>query len=354
MTSVHRRARGLRWPAALILLILSLLVATACGEDEPDTAAAPAETTAQSAAQFPVTIEHKYGSTEIAEAPKRIFTAGYNEQDSLWALGVAPVGVTDWMGFEHGIGPWAEEAAAAAGEKPELVRDLDGIQYEKIAALQPDVIVALYTDLTKAEYDKLSQIAPTVAQPEGVADWGIAWQDSVTTIGKVVGKPDEAKEVIADLDERIAEEKEAHPEFQGKKASFAMAFEGIWAYGESDPRSRLLQALGFELSQPLVDLVGDTFSKKLSNERADLLDLDTVAWIGSKADKEQLDDNRVYTRLPVRQEGRDFFIEAERPDKAMNAIGFQSPLSIAQSLDVLVPAFAAALDDDPDTKPLEG
>jgi hypothetical protein len=38
----------------------------------------------------------------------------------------------------------------------------------------------------------------------------------------------------------------------------------------------------------------------------------------------------------------------------MNAIGFQSPLSIAQSLDVLVPAFAAALDDDPATKPLEG
>ena len=44
----------------------------------------------------------------------------------------------------------------------------------------------------------------------------------------------------------------------------------------------------------------------------------------------------------------------ERPDKAMNAIGFQTPLSIAQSLDVLVPAFAAALDDDPDTKPLQG
>ena len=335
-------------------MILSLLVATACGDDEPATSAAPAESTARSAARFPVTIEHKYGSTEIAEAPERIFTAGYNEQDTLWALGVAPVGVTDWMGFENGIGPWAEEAAAAAGEKPVMLKDLDGIQYEKIAALRPDVIIALYTDLTKGEYDKLSQIAPTVAQPKGVADWGIAWQDTVTTIGRIVGKPDEAEEVIADLDDRIAQEKEAHPEFEGKTASFAMSLDGIWAYGENDPRSRLLQALGFELSPPLLELVGDAFSKKISNERADLLDLDTVAWIGSKADKEQLEDNRVYTRLPVHQEGRDFFIEMERPDKAMNAIGFQTPLSIAQSLDVLVPAFAAALDDDPDTKPLEG
>ena len=37
----------------------------------------------------------------------------------------------------------------------------------------------------------------------------------------------------------------------------------------------------------------------------------------------------------------------------MNAIGFQSPLSIEQSLDILVPAFAAALDDDPATVPLK-
>jgi len=338
----------------LLLLIPTLIVAAACGDDEPETSAAPAQTTAESAAGFPVTIEHKYGSTEITEAPKRIFTAGYNEQDTLWALGVAPVGVTDWMGFANGIGPWAEEAAAAAGPKPEMLEDLDGIQYEKIAALRPDVIIALYSDLTKAEYDKLSQIAPTVAPPEGVADWGISWRDTVTTLGTIVGKPEEAKEVIAGLDERVAEEKEAHPEFAGRTASFAMAFEGIWAYGESDPRSRLLTALGFELSPPLLELVGDTYSKKISSERADLLDVDAVAWIGSKADRRELEANRVYTRLPVHREGRDFFIEMERPDKAMNAIGFQSPLSIAESLDVLVPAFAAALDGDPATTPLEG
>ena len=208
-------------------MILSLLVATACGEEEPETSAAPSETTAGSAAQFPVTIEHRYGSTELTQAPKRIFTAGYNEQDTLWALGVAPVGVTDWMGFENGIGPWAEEAAAAAGEKPEMLKDLDGIQYEKIAALRPDVIIALYSDLTKGEYDKLSRIAPTVAPPKGVADWGVPWQDTVTTIGRIVGKPDEAKEVIADVDDRIAQEKEAHPELQGRTASFAMSLDGI-------------------------------------------------------------------------------------------------------------------------------
>jgi ABC-type Fe3+-hydroxamate transport system substrate-binding protein len=60
--------------------------------------------------------EHRYGTTEITERPERIVSVGLNEQDAFFALGVAPVGVTDWMGFEHGIGPWAETAAKAAGD----------------------------------------------------------------------------------------------------------------------------------------------------------------------------------------------------------------------------------------------
>jgi iron complex transport system substrate-binding protein len=65
-------------------------------------------------------------------------TVGLNEQDAFLALGVAPVGVTDWMGFENGIGPWAQEAAKAAGDPPELLTNTDGIRFEKIAALRPD------------------------------------------------------------------------------------------------------------------------------------------------------------------------------------------------------------------------
>jgi ABC-type Fe3+-citrate transport system substrate-binding protein len=105
-------------------------------------------------------------------------TVGLNEQDAFFALGVAPVGVTDWMGFENGIGPWAQEAAKAAGDPPELLTNTDGIRFEKIAALRPDVIVALYSDLKESDYEKLSQIAPVVASPDGHADFGIPWQET--------------------------------------------------------------------------------------------------------------------------------------------------------------------------------
>ena len=278
----------------------------------------------------------------VEKAPERIVTVGYNEQDALWALGVAPVGVTDWMGFENGIGPWAEEAAAAAGPKPELLKDTDGIGFEKIAALKPDLIVALYTSLTKADYDKLVQIAPVVAPPKGTPDWGIEWQDTVAILGEVTGKQDEAEKVIVDVEAAQAQAKADHPEFAGKTASMAMSLDGMWAYGKDDPRSKLLESLGFELSPELVAAVGDEFSSKISSEEADLFDLDTVVWLGGQKDLDALTDSAVYNRLAVHEEKRDVFIAMERPDKAMNAIGFQTPLSIQESLDVLVPALAKA------------
>jgi iron complex transport system substrate-binding protein len=342
----------LRFSALLVLLLC--LVATACGDDdEPGPAASGTNATEPKAeASFPVTVEHKYGTTEIAERPERVVTVGLNEQDAFFALGVAPVGVTDWMGFEHGIGPWAETAAKAAGNPPELLTNTDGIQFEKIAALRPDVIVALYSDLTKADYDKLSQLAPVVAPPAGHADFGIPWQETTETVGRIAGKPDEAQKLVRDLEARIAKEKQAHPEFAGRTASMAMSYEGIWVYGPDDPRSRLLTDLGFELSPEISRLFVQDYAGKISDEQVKLLDLDAVAWFAIEEEAEKLADNRVYNSLDVHREGRDFVVLDSRPDDAYDAVGAQTVLSIPLALDVLVPALAGAVDGDPATVPL--
>lgn len=50
----------------------------------------------------PVKVEHKYGSTVVPEAPERIVTVGAVEQDTLLALGVAPVGLVEWIDGAHG------------------------------------------------------------------------------------------------------------------------------------------------------------------------------------------------------------------------------------------------------------
>ncbi len=74
----------------------------------------PATDTVQSAATtdaaFPVTLEHKYGSTTISEQPVRIVTVGLTDHDALLALGIVPVGTSEWFGdYPGSVWPWAQD-----------------------------------------------------------------------------------------------------------------------------------------------------------------------------------------------------------------------------------------------------
>src|SRR5262245_19455452 len=227
---------------ALALTLAAVLI-SACG-DEADTASSAAAPAAEPAA-FPVTIEHKFGSTTIKQAPQRVVVAGLREQDALLALGIVPVATTEWYGDHPGaIFPWAKEALGDA-PVPEKLSITDGIQFERIAGLRPDLIIAIYSGLKQTDYDTLSNIAPTVAQPPGQVDWGSSWQDEILTVGKAVGKPKEAEQLRdkaqAELDAAAAK----HPEFKGQTAAVATPYEGIYVYGPQDARSRLLTDLGF-------------------------------------------------------------------------------------------------------------
>jgi iron complex transport system substrate-binding protein len=209
---------------ALALSLIASLLVVACGEDDPQPAASGATTATEGAAAFPVTIEHRYGTTEIPAEPKRVVTVGLNEQDAFFALGVAPVGVTDWMGFKNGIGPWAEKAAAAAGAKPELLSNSDGIQFEKIAALRPDVILATNAFGLAETWPKLNRIAPVVGGLEGE---GVdRWQDVALRVGRALGREDRARELVADVEAKVESQRADHPEFAGKTISFFNFFQG--------------------------------------------------------------------------------------------------------------------------------
>ncbi|MFI6497775.1 hypothetical protein [Nonomuraea typhae] len=78
----------------IILAVALVLGTAACAPAGLGTP--PAAGAAPSAQGFtPVTIEHKFGSTEIKAPPQRVVSVGLVEQDALLALGVVPVGTTD-------------------------------------------------------------------------------------------------------------------------------------------------------------------------------------------------------------------------------------------------------------------
>ena len=333
----------------LAIAFVSALLLTACGSD--DEGAQPSGSTAASgveAGALPTTIEHRHGSTTIEKPPERVVVAGLREQDALLALGVVPVATTEWYGKHPGaIFPWAEEALGDA-PKPEVLDFTDGLEFERIAGLRPDLIIAVYSGLTKKDYETLSKIAPTVAQPPGQVDWGSSWQDEILTVGRAVGKPEEAEKLRDEAAAQLKAAAEENPEFKGQTAAVATPYQGIWVYGPQDARSRLLTDLGFTFPDGLRDVGGDDFGGQLSGEKLDLLDVGALIWFAEPGPAEKVRDNKVYRRLAVRTEGRDVFLA--ETGTLYEATSFISVLSIPLLVDELVPKLAAAADGDPATE----
>lgn len=363
----HRRDRWRGVGTVLALLALPALLAAVagCSGDGDDTAttagagdAADADAGSSDDAAgtpvedgaFPVTIEHKYGSTTIESEPRRVAVVGLTEQDALLALGVVPVATTEWFGEEPGaIFPWArDELEALGGDPPESLGTSDAINVEAVAAQRPDLILAVYSEPTEEQYDQLSEIAPTVAQPGGYVDFGVPWDEVTRTVGAAVGRPAAADRLVEDVESAFDAAREEHPEFAGARALMATPYDGTYVYGPEDPRSRFLDALGFELPEGLADVTGDEFGGNLSDERADLLDVDVIVWLDPEDGEGPL-GGPLYDTLAVHTEAREVPLDSF-DDPLGAATSFVTVLSLPYLLDGIVPRLATALDGDPATE----
>lgn len=333
----------LKYPRSLLCSLLFILLLVGCAPvTTPAVPTATPATTPADDTAFPVTIEHKYGSTTIPEFPERIVTVGLTDHDALLALGIVPVGTTEWFNeYPGALWPWAADKLNGA-PLPTVVGDGTAINFENIAALQPDLILALFAGITEEDYALLTQIAPTIAPPEGYVDYGVPWQEMTRIIGKAVGKAEEAEAMVAGIDELFAQVRAEHPEFIGATSVVATPYEGIWVYGPQDLRGRLLTSLGFELPEGLAEVTGDEFGGNLSAERADLLNVDVIIWLDADESEGPL-GGPVYQSLPVHTEGREVFLDSY-DDPLGGATSFVTVLSIPYLLEGLVPQLADALD----------
>ncbi len=330
------------------ITLIVMMIISACGS--PAATQEPATELASTGAAFPVTIEHKYGSTTITKKPERIVLVGLTEQDALLALGEVPVATREWYGERPGaIFEWAQDKLGD-GPVPEVLPSVE-LNFEQIAALQPDVIIGLYSGLTTEEYDTLSKIAPTVAQPGEYVDFGIPWQELTRKIGLIVGKSAEAENLVADVEAQFAAIREEHPAFAGATGVVASTWgfpDTYYAYHSQDPRNRLLTALGFVIPAEIDQMAQDTFGASISRERLDIVDVDALVWITfSDEENETIKNDALYQNLQARQEERDIFISENDP--LYDALNFNTVLSLPYTLENLVPQLAAAVDGDPAT-----
>lgn len=344
-----------------MLFFIAMLVISACGSPAPEATQAPATeavvateapATEAPASAYPVTIEHKYGSTTITEKPERIVLVGLTEQDALLALGVVPVATREWYGEKPGaIFTWAEDKLNGA-EVPVVLPGAE-LNFEQIAGLNPDIIIGLYAGTTQEEYDTLSKIAPVVAQPTAYPDWGIPWQELTRTIGLIVGESVRAEELIAEVEAKFVSMREAHPEFQGATGVVASSWgypDNYWVYGPLDPRGRFMTDLGFVIPEEVGQLAieQDSFGATVSLERLDLVDLDVTIWFaGNEEQSVAYRAEPIYQQLKLYTENRDIFLPDNDP--IYDAFNFSSVLSLPFALDGLEEQLSLAVDGDPAT-----
>jgi iron complex transport system substrate-binding protein len=336
------------------LAVVAALTLAACSSSGDTPSAAPSATggTETASAQFPVSIENKFGTTEIPAQPERIVTVGFHEQDWLYALGIAPVAVREWYGgYDYATWPWADDARKAVGAEPTVLGSGD-LDMEAIAALNPDLIIATWSGITQEQYDLLSQIAPTLAQSGDYADYGMPFDEETRMIAKAVGQVDAGEKIISDIQAKEAEIKDAHPDWANWTAAVTFFYEGQpGAYFSYDPRPALLGTLGINVTD--IDKLGDPskdFYVTVSPENLDKMDSDANVWLGATEPGTQktVEALPLYPQMNATVKGGQIW---STDGVFEGAFSFASPLSIPYTLDTLVPRFEAAFDGDPATLP---
>jgi iron complex transport system substrate-binding protein len=319
-------------------LLAAMLALAACGGDDEGEGGAGAP-----AASGPITVEHKFGTTEIPSPPERVVTAGYTEQDIVLALGVKPVGEREFLGgYAYEERPWAQKAI---GDSEPAIVGAEEINFEAVAAQRPDLIVAVHSGITKADYERLSKIAPTVAQTNEYVDFGMPWQDQTLLIGRALGREERARKLVEKVESKFAQAREEHPEFEGTQAILAYGGpDGYGAYASEDTRSRFLHDLGFETPAKVDELAGESFFVEFSEERFRLMDQEAVIMFAKRDD---VIGNPVFKRLDAVREDRVIYLDLS--DQFAGALGYSSPLSLPYLIDEAVPMLAAAVDGDPGT-----
>ncbi|HEY9291256.1 MAG TPA: iron-siderophore ABC transporter substrate-binding protein [Microlunatus sp.] len=267
-----------------IVSVIGLVVLAACQSSAtPEGEAASGAASPSGSSNFPVTINHVFGSTTIEQKPTRVVTWGFGSTDAALALGVVPVAIPQqtYGGDKQGLLPWIKQKLTQLNAKtPAILPNPSGsdeVPFEEITKAQPDLILANYSGITKQQYQTLSKIAPTVAYPD--KPWATPWRDVVTTVGQALGKPDEAGKLITDTDRQIKDKAAAYPQMKGKTVAAVWDVGGtFYVYKPTDPRVQFLTDLGLK-SAPSVDQLApddDNFYYTLSYEQVSKLTSDVL------------------------------------------------------------------------------
>jgi len=141
------------------------------------------------------TVEHLLGETEVPENPGRVVTLDTTPTDAALAVGIVPVGAPI-------VGEGFPKQLAGKLQGTESVGTPEQPNLEAIAALDPDLI--LCGEWQGDLYDRLSEIAPTVADGSTTEDW----KADMRLDARALGREERMEEELSAYEDWVAEFRE--------------------------------------------------------------------------------------------------------------------------------------------------
>ena len=300
----------------------------------------------------PITIEHALGKAVIEEKPERVVTLGQGSAETAIALGVTPVGMEEyaWGADDSGYLPWISEAVKENGDElPELFTGGTELDVEAILELEPDVILAPWSGLTKEQYEVLSDFAPTVAYEK--EPWVVTWKGQIETVATALGYEDRADELVADIEDEFAAVR--NPEW--KDITFSYIYNdgpgtlGVFFPGEQ--RVAMVRKLGLTVDPVVEDMrrfeVEGTDSAMIGLDNAEMLaDSDLIfTFYSDEKNRTEIEDQKLYASIPAIERGT---VVAPQDQSLVTASSIINPLTVPWVIDRYEPMIdkaVAALDE---------
>ena len=295
------------------------------------------------ASSFPMSFDHAFGTTAIDRVPLRVASLGFLEHDTLLALGTVPVGIKGWFqSLPHATGPWAAHLLAGAQPVPLAGSE---IPFETLLDLEPDLIVALYTNLTQEEYDRLTSIAPTIAWTRAAGPWGMFWEDTARLLGRILDRETRAEELIANVHETYRSLRERYPRLAGARGIAGnSAGDTFVVRGPRYDTGALMVGLGIECPAEILAYIGTSTLAHFSWEQVSLIcnGLDVILWDVHGDGNVSAMARRMEMLGVYPGEKRIVFNSAV--SMVSMAMASQSVLSIPFAAELIAPRLAAAID----------
>ena len=327
----------LRRAVIALIAAMSLLLAGCSGSSSSSKSSASAAGGAV-AGCFPLSVDTAFGKVSIEKAPQRVVALGWGDAETALALGVQPVGASDWLNFGgEGVGPWAKGLYITA---PTIIGTMEP-NYEQIASLKPDLILDVKSSGDKDRHDRLAQIATTVGIPEGGTSYLTTMDQEVTMIATALGQPAKGKELLDAADASYKKVADAHPQWKDKTVTVAARTSQGWgAYVEGETRLAALEKLGFKQNPAIASMTPSSsgFSVSVSSEQLSVFNADLIVAFPIYIDTTQITDDAQWKQLSTVQAGHAAVIDGD----LSSAFSVGTTLAVNYMLDNMVPKLEKA------------